>query len=91
MLEDNGIVLEKEIFKEEMVAVTELYKINCATSEVAQLQKIIVQMDKYEVRREVDIQITRLLCFWNAEPNATVLGFTGVILASCREHLSIHL
>ncbi|XP_019362242.1 PREDICTED: two pore calcium channel protein 1 isoform X1 [Gavialis gangeticus] len=46
--EDNGIVLEKEIFKEEMVAVTELYKINCATSEVAQLQKIITQMIKYE-------------------------------------------
>uniref|UniRef100_A0A7M4EI04 Two pore segment channel 1 n=1 Tax=Crocodylus porosus TaxID=8502 RepID=A0A7M4EI04_CROPO len=46
--EDNGIVLEKEIFKEEMVTITELYKINCATSEVAQLQKIITQMDKCE-------------------------------------------
>ncbi|XP_019394961.1 PREDICTED: two pore calcium channel protein 1 [Crocodylus porosus] len=46
--QDNGIVLEKEIFKEEMVTITELYKINCATSEVAQLQKIITQMDKCE-------------------------------------------
>lgn len=46
--EDNGIVLEKEISKEEMAGVIELYRRNCAASEIAPLQKVIAQMDKYE-------------------------------------------
>uniref|UniRef100_A0A8C3T510 Two pore segment channel 1 n=2 Tax=Chelydra serpentina TaxID=8475 RepID=A0A8C3T510_CHESE len=46
--EDNGIVLEKEISKEEMAGVIELYRRNCAAFETAPLQKVIGQMDKYE-------------------------------------------
>ncbi|NXS41977.1 TPC1 protein, partial [Balaeniceps rex] len=45
--EDNGIVLEKEISKEEVVGIIELYKQNSAATETAQLQKIVLQMDKY--------------------------------------------
>ncbi|XP_062446456.1 two pore channel protein 1 isoform X1 [Rhea pennata] len=45
--EDNGIVLEKEISKEEVVGIIELYKRSSATTETSQLQKIILQMDKY--------------------------------------------
>ncbi|XP_073168490.1 two pore channel protein 1 isoform X2 [Lepidochelys kempii] len=46
--EDNGIVLEKEISKEEMAGVIELFRRNCAASETAPLQKVVAQMDKYE-------------------------------------------
>ncbi|NXW56765.1 TPC1 protein, partial [Eurystomus gularis] len=45
--EDNGIVLEKEISKEEVVGIIELYKRTSAAAETAQLQKIVLQMDKY--------------------------------------------
>ncbi|NXH10208.1 TPC1 protein, partial [Bucco capensis] len=45
--EDNGIVLEKEISKEEVVGIIELYKRSSAAAETAQLQKIVLQMDKY--------------------------------------------
>uniref|UniRef100_A0A8D0H491 Voltage-dependent calcium channel protein TPC1 n=1 Tax=Sphenodon punctatus TaxID=8508 RepID=A0A8D0H491_SPHPU len=45
--EDNGIVLEKEVSKEEMVGVIELYRRNCAPSEAEQLIRVIAQMDKY--------------------------------------------
>ncbi|NXY48915.1 TPC1 protein, partial [Ceuthmochares aereus] len=45
--EDNGIVLEKEITKEEVVGIIELYKRSSAAAETAQLQKIVLQMDKY--------------------------------------------
>uniref|UniRef100_A0A8B9CQX4 Two pore segment channel 1 n=1 Tax=Anser brachyrhynchus TaxID=132585 RepID=A0A8B9CQX4_9AVES len=45
--EDNGIVLEKEISKEEVVGIIELYKRSSAAPETAQLQKIVLQMDKY--------------------------------------------
>nr|XP_009507132.1 PREDICTED: two pore calcium channel protein 1-like [Phalacrocorax carbo] len=45
--EDNGIVLEKEISKEEVVGIIELYKRSSATAETAQLQKVVLQMDKY--------------------------------------------
>lgn len=48
--EDNGIVLEKEIFKEEVVGIIELYKRSSAATETAELQKIVLQMDKYGVR-----------------------------------------
>ena len=48
--EDNGIVLEKEISKEEVVGIIELYKRTSAATETAQLQKIVLQMDKYGVR-----------------------------------------
>lgn len=48
--EDNGIVLEKEISKEEVVGIIELYKRSSAATETAQLQKIVLQMDKYGVR-----------------------------------------
>ena len=50
--EDNGIVLEKEISKEEVVGIIELYKRSSATAETAQLQKVVLQMDKYGVRGE---------------------------------------
>ncbi|KAJ7423708.1 Two pore calcium channel protein 1 [Willisornis vidua] len=45
--EDNGIVLEKEISKEEVIGIIELYKRSSAAAETAQLQKIVLQMDKY--------------------------------------------
>nr|XP_009935039.1 PREDICTED: two pore calcium channel protein 1 [Opisthocomus hoazin] len=45
--EDNGIVLEKEISKEEVVGIMELYRRSSAATETAQLQKIVLQMDKY--------------------------------------------
>ncbi|XP_066418197.1 two pore channel protein 1 isoform X1 [Molothrus aeneus] len=45
--EDNGIVLEKEISKEEVIGIIELYKRTSAATETAQLQKIVLQMDKY--------------------------------------------
>uniref|UniRef100_A0A672UU13 Voltage-dependent calcium channel protein TPC1 n=1 Tax=Strigops habroptila TaxID=2489341 RepID=A0A672UU13_STRHB len=45
--EDNGIVLEKEISKEEVIGIIELYKRISAATETAQLQKIVLQMDKY--------------------------------------------
>ncbi|NXE27993.1 TPC1 protein, partial [Ardeotis kori] len=45
--EDNGIVLEKEISKEEVVGIIELYKRSSAAAETAQLQKMVLQMDKY--------------------------------------------
>ncbi|NWT39111.1 TPC1 protein, partial [Chroicocephalus maculipennis] len=45
--EDNGIMLEKEISKEEVVGIIELYKRTSAATEIAQLQKIVLQMDKY--------------------------------------------
>ncbi|XP_035754204.1 two pore calcium channel protein 1 isoform X2 [Egretta garzetta] len=45
--EDNGIVLEKEISKEEVAGIIELYKRSSAATETAQLQKIVLQMDKY--------------------------------------------
>uniref|UniRef100_A0A8C8R9M3 Two pore segment channel 1 n=1 Tax=Pelusios castaneus TaxID=367368 RepID=A0A8C8R9M3_9SAUR len=45
--EDNGIVLEKEISKEEIAGVIELYRCNCDASETVQLQKVMAQMDKY--------------------------------------------
>ena len=48
--EDNGIVLEKEISKEEVVGIIELYRRSSAATETAQLQKIVLQMDKYGVR-----------------------------------------
>lgn len=48
--EDNGIVLEKEISKEEVIGIIELYKRTSAATETAQLQKIVLQMDKYGVR-----------------------------------------
>lgn len=48
--EDNGIVLEKEISKEEVIGIIELYKRTSAATETAQLQNIVLQMDKYGVR-----------------------------------------
>ncbi|NXG52704.1 TPC1 protein, partial [Psilopogon haemacephalus] len=45
--EDNGIVLEKEISKEEVIGIIELYKRSSAAVETAQLQKMVLQMDKY--------------------------------------------
>ncbi|XP_031984302.1 two pore calcium channel protein 1 isoform X1 [Corvus moneduloides] len=45
--EDNGIVLEKEISKEEVIGIIELYKRTSGATETAQLQKIVLQMDKY--------------------------------------------
>ncbi|NXG63894.1 TPC1 protein, partial [Hemiprocne comata] len=45
--EDNGIVLEKEISKEEVVGIIELYKRSSAATDTSQLQKIVLQMDKY--------------------------------------------
>ncbi|NXF28946.1 TPC1 protein, partial [Nyctibius bracteatus] len=45
--EDNGIVLEKEISKEEVIGIIELYKRSSAATDTAQLQKIVLQMDKY--------------------------------------------
>ncbi|XP_061865953.1 two pore channel protein 1 isoform X3 [Colius striatus] len=45
--EDNGIVLEMEISKEEVVGIIELYKRSSAAPETAQLQKMVLQMDKY--------------------------------------------
>ncbi|KAF1569613.1 Two pore calcium channel protein 1, partial [Eudyptes schlegeli] len=45
--EDNGIVLEKEISKEEVVGIIELYKRSSAATETTQLQKLVLQMDKY--------------------------------------------
>lgn len=62
--EDNGIVLEKEISKEEMAGVIELFRRNCAASETAPLQKVVAQMDKYEVRREAGIQATMPALLW---------------------------
>lgn len=43
-------MLEKEISKEEVVGIIELYKRTSAATEIAQLQKIVLQMDKYGVR-----------------------------------------
>lgn len=48
--EDNGIVLEKEISKEEVIGIIELYKWSSAATEISQLQKIVLQMDKHGVR-----------------------------------------
>uniref|UniRef100_A0A8C9F8J9 Two pore segment channel 1 n=1 Tax=Pavo cristatus TaxID=9049 RepID=A0A8C9F8J9_PAVCR len=45
--EDNGIVLEKEISKEEVIGIMELYKRSSAATETSQLQKIVLQMDKH--------------------------------------------
>lgn len=52
-------MLEKEISKEEVVGIIELYKRSSAAPETAQLQKIVLQMDKYGVRGN-SLQI---LCF----------------------------
>lgn len=43
-------MLEKEISKEEVIGIIELYKRTSAATETAQLQKIVLQMDKYGVR-----------------------------------------
>lgn len=43
-------MLEKEISKEEVIGVIELYKRISVAPETAQLQKIVLQMDKYGVR-----------------------------------------
>lgn len=43
-------MLEKEISKEEVVGIIELYKRSSAAPETSQLQKIVLQMDKYGVR-----------------------------------------
>lgn len=43
-------MLEKEISKEEVIGIIELYKRISAAPETAQLQKIVLQMDKYGVR-----------------------------------------
>lgn len=43
-------MLEKEISKEEVVGIIELYKRSSAATDTSQLQKIILQMDKYGVR-----------------------------------------
>ncbi|XP_015733645.1 two pore calcium channel protein 1 isoform X2 [Coturnix japonica] len=45
--EDNGIVLEKEISREEVIGIIELYKQSSAATEISQLQKIVLQMDKH--------------------------------------------
>ncbi|OXB71045.1 UNVERIFIED_CONTAM: hypothetical protein H355_000307 [Colinus virginianus] len=45
--EENGIVLEKEISKEEVIGIIELYKQSSADIETSQLQKIVLQMDKH--------------------------------------------
>lgn len=48
---DGGITLEKEISKEELVAVLELYReVRGATSDVSRLLKVLSQMERHEVR-----------------------------------------
>lgn len=56
--EDNGIVLEKEISKEEVVGIIELYKRISGASETTQLQKIVLQMDKYGVRGNTECKLS---------------------------------
>ncbi|XP_061459125.1 two pore channel protein 1 isoform X2 [Rhineura floridana] len=45
--EDTGIVFEREVSKEEMAAVAELYRRNCIASSASQLLKAISQMDRH--------------------------------------------
>lgn len=40
-------MLEKEISKEEVIGIMELYKRSSAATEISQLQKIVLQMDKH--------------------------------------------
>lgn len=48
---DGGITLEKEISKDELVAVLELYReVRGATSDIARLLKVLSQMERHEVR-----------------------------------------
>lgn len=47
---DGGITLEKELSKDELVAVLKLYReARGATSDITQLLKILSQMERYEV------------------------------------------
>ena len=47
---DGGITLEKELSKDELVAVLKLYReAGGANSDIAQLLKILSQMERYEV------------------------------------------
>lgn len=80
--EDNGIVLEKEISKEEVIGIIELYKRTSAATETAQLQKIVLQMDKYGVRGnsvsshlqgEREVCQGHLVCLEREDPPASVL------------------
>ncbi|XP_054852779.1 two pore channel protein 1 isoform X2 [Eublepharis macularius] len=45
--EDSGIVFEREVSKEEIIAVAELYGRNSAASAASQLLKVISQMDRH--------------------------------------------
>ncbi|XP_034953962.1 two pore channel protein 1 isoform X2 [Zootoca vivipara] len=45
--EDMGIVFEREVSKEELTAVAELYGRNCIASAASQLLKVISQMDRH--------------------------------------------
>lgn len=45
--EDTGIVLEREISKEELAALAELYRRNGAASSVGELLKLVSQMDRH--------------------------------------------
>lgn len=49
--EDNGIIIEKEISKEELLAILELYhEVRGASSDVTRLLDTLAQMEKYQVR-----------------------------------------
>lgn len=48
---DGGITLEKEISKDELLAVLELYReVRGATSDITRLLTVLSQMEKHEVR-----------------------------------------
>lgn len=48
---DNGIIIEKEISKEELLAILELYReVRGASSDVTRLLDTLSQMEKYQVR-----------------------------------------
>lgn len=48
---DNGIVIEKEISKEELLAILELYReVRGASSDITRLLDTLSQMEKYQVR-----------------------------------------
>ncbi|XP_063000424.1 two pore channel protein 1 [Elgaria multicarinata webbii] len=45
--EDSGIVFERDVSKEEITAVAELYGRNCSASAAGQLLKVVSQMDRH--------------------------------------------
>lgn len=74
-------MLEKEISKEEVIGIIELYKRTSAATETAQLQKIVLQMDKYGVRgntvsshlQEREVCQGHFVCLGREDPPACVV------------------